>query len=274
MQEQIRPDRLLQRRAEAGHQVMRKVAHESDGIAEQHGHPVVHAPSPRAGIQRGEKLIRHVHARAGQQVHQRAFAGVGVADQADVEGVFPAADLAHLAPVDFGDAALEIRHAFLGELAVDLDLLFARTSRADASDGPGRRGRPAGNPLKVRPHVPQPRIRVLQLSQLDLQPAGAGAGVRGENIQNQLAAVQHLPRGDLLQVAYLGRRKIVIENDRVGAVLLGAGGNFARLARTDIHARMNPPAANEHLIDDVGPGRPRQAAQLAHRVGRVGGAAG
>ena len=53
--------------------------------------------------------------------------------------------------------------------------------------------------------------RVFELRQFDLQPRLRRAGAAGEDVEDQLAAVEHLDAERLLQVAGLGRRQVVVE---------------------------------------------------------------
>ena len=71
--------------------MMRQAADETDGVAEQHGIAAAQVPAPRLGIERLEEPILRGDARAGQRVHQRALAGVGVTDERDVEMLVPRA---------------------------------------------------------------------------------------------------------------------------------------------------------------------------------------
>jgi hypothetical protein len=54
------------------------------------------------------------------------------------------------------------------------------------------------------------------LGQLDLQLGFVGAGVAGEDVEDQLAAVDDDPLRFLLQVPPLGRREVVVEDDEFG----------------------------------------------------------
>ena len=115
-------------------------------------------------------------------------------------------DLALLALEDLAQLGPQEGQPVGDQPAVDLDLLFAGPSAADA-----RGASAAGLPLQVGPHAPQPRRGVLQLGDLDLQLGLPGLGPAGEDVQDQLAAVEH-PRLDaLLEVADLRRREVVVE---------------------------------------------------------------
>src|SRR5208283_2689183 len=57
--------------------------------------------------------------------------------------------------------------------------------------------------------------QVIELRQFDLEAAFARAGTRGENVEDQLSAVDDPGAHRFLEVALLGRREFAIENDDV-----------------------------------------------------------
>src|SRR5579884_1087522 len=115
--------------------MVRQITDETDGIAEQNAIPVLESPLPRARVQRREQLILNMDASPGQCVHERAFAGVGVADQRN--GVFfaAAAYLAFFACLHFDQARLQIADALIDKPAVFFELRFAGAACADAAAG-------------------------------------------------------------------------------------------------------------------------------------------
>ena len=125
---------LLEGGLERRHQRVRQVADEPDRIGEQDLPAPLEPPPPGAGVERGEELVLDQHPGVGQGIHERALAGVGVADQRDGRGVGPAGDLALLARLDLGQLGLQVLDPVRDQPAVFLELLFARA--------PGRRCRP------------------------------------------------------------------------------------------------------------------------------------
>src|SRR5262249_56767226 len=115
-------------------------------------------------------------------------------------------DLALLASVALAQPGLQVADAGIDEAAVFLELRLAGAARADAG----------GVPAEVRPHLAQARQGVFQLRQLDLQAGLDGAGAGGEYVEDQLAAVEDLAVGGLLQVADLTGAEVVVEDDDVG----------------------------------------------------------
>src|SRR5204863_9664311 len=72
----------------------------------------------------------------------------------------------------------------------------------------------------MAPHSSEPREQILQLRQLDLESSFAAARALRENIEDELGAIEHFARKQILQVASLGRRKFVIENNRRDVLVL------------------------------------------------------
>jgi hypothetical protein len=85
----------------------------------------------------------------------------------------------------------------------------------------------------------QARQQVLQLSQLDLQFAGEAARPLGEDVENELAAVDHLDAQGALEVALLRRRQAVVENRDLRGALLHQGTHLLHLSRADEGGRMD-----------------------------------
>src|SRR5207247_9625359 len=100
--------------------------------------------------------------------HERAFAGVGVADQGDGVLFQPGADLAFLAGLDFAQPAAQVADAVVYEPAVLFELRFTGAAEADA----------AFVARQVGPHFSQPGQRVLELRQLALQTVFRRASAR------------------------------------------------------------------------------------------------
>ena len=144
------------------------------------------------------------------------------------------------------------------EPAVLFELRLAGAADADAA---------AVIPRQVGPHLLQPRQRVFQLGQLDLQPGLRRAGPGGEDVEDQLAAVEDLDAGRLFQVADLGRGEVVVEDDDVGV-----GGLDAALATPrPCPCRCRWPGLMSCRFwvsspTTVGAGGVGQAAQLVQRV--------
>ena len=115
-------------------------------------------------IERGEELVLGVgDLRADQRVEERRLAGVRVADDADGRPQPPIASarggLALRA--DLLDALLHLGDPRPDDAAVGLELALAGPAGAD----------PAAGPREVGPQPGQARQLVLELGELDLEPA-------------------------------------------------------------------------------------------------------
>ena len=99
------------------------------------------------------------------------------------------------------EAALEHRDASAREAAVGLELRLAGAARADA----------AAEPLEVLPHPPHPRQVVLELGELDLELALGADGVLGEDVEDQLRAVDHARAERVLEEALLHRVELAVD---------------------------------------------------------------
>src|SRR6266487_5882780 len=148
--------------------------------------------------------------------------------------------------------AFQTRYSFLDAAAIDFQLCFAGTARADST----RLAR------KVMPHASQSRQKILQLRELDLQPALAAAGALRENVENQLGAIKHLAREQILEVASLSWRKFVIENHGGDLSILQRTFDPFRFAFSDVVGRSRFLQFLRDRVDDFGAGRAGQLAQF------------
>ena len=119
---------------------------------------------------------------------------------------------------------------------------------------------------QVGPHLFQARERVFELRQFDLELRFRRAGARGEDVEDQLAAVDHFDFEGLFEVARLAGRQIVIEQNHVGVVRLNEFFQFAELALADVGVCLDVLAFLGELADDAGAGGGRQAANLVARI--------
>ncbi len=81
---------------------------------------------------------------------------------------------------------------------------------------------------------------MLELRELDLELALKGAGTLRENVEDQSAAIEHAPAGQLLKIAFLAGRERVIDEYDVRTLGLRNGIDFIRLATAHEIARVGP----------------------------------
>src|SRR5690606_10476758 len=125
--------------------------------------------------ERREELVFGEHGGAGERVQERALARVRVADDGHrrhpLAGALAPPLLALLG--ELFELPLEVRHAFLGAAAPDLEFGLAGTATADAS-GQARE--------RVVLHR-EARQAVLQLCELDLELAVFALGALREDVE-------------------------------------------------------------------------------------------
>jgi hypothetical protein len=177
MQQQVGIDRFLQRGLEGGDQAVRQVADEADRVGKRDRTPrrtggasgIRQVQLSGGRVERGEQLVGRIGAGLDQGVEQRRLAGIGIADDRDVEGLaaLALAALRLALALDLDQAFARALDGIVDHPAVQFDLLF---TRAAAHAGA------AGLALQVRPAPHQAGAQVLQAGQLDLQLAFMAAG--------------------------------------------------------------------------------------------------
>ena len=261
VEDQVGDERLLERRGEALHELGRQPPDEADRV----GHEVALAvvlEAARRRVERLEETVLDRHLGAGERVQQRRLADVRVPGERDRRHLRA---LALLAPhAALGPERLEpgpqLRDAAPGHAAVALELGLARAARADA----------AAEPLEVLPHAAHPRQVVLELGELDLELALGADGVLGEDVEDQLGAVDDPRRERVLERALLGRVELVVDDQHVGAAVGVERLQLLELALADVGLLVGAVALLHerlHRLDERGA---RQLAQLAELVLGVG----
>ena len=269
VQQQVGIGRLLQRGLKGVDQAVRQVADEAHGVRQRHRAPgplpIAQVQLARGGVERGKQLVGRIRARLDQRVEQRRLAGVGVADQRNVERALALALAAlRLAlALDLGEALLGALDRFADHAAVQFDLRLA--GAAAAADA-------ALLALQVAPAAHQARAEVLQARQFDLQLALVAAGALGEDFKNQQRAVVDRQADGALQIALLHRAEGLVEQHLLRALGLGQQADFIRLAAADEQRRIGRLALAGDARDRLHAGGLRQQAQLFQLAVEMGGA--
>ena len=107
----------------------------------------------------------------------------------------------------------------------------------------------------MRPCARQARQHVFELRQLDLRARFAAARAAGEDVENQSAPIDHLDLGDLLEVARLRGREVVVEDDQLRAAACSQRLELLRLAAADVRGRIGTRPFGEDAVDDGAAGR-------------------
>ena len=137
-------------------------------------------PTPCPRVERGKQFVLCQYIGISERVHERAFAGVGIADQRDGHHAASRFDLAFFSFFDLLQVGLEIVDSFFDQPAIDFQLLLTRTTHTDAHF----------QTRKVSPHVFQTRQRIFKLSKLDGQTRFVSLCSRGKDVENQFGSIQ------------------------------------------------------------------------------------
>jgi len=144
--------------------------------------------------------------------------------------------------------------------AIRLELRLTGPARADAAAEPRERRAGAG----------QARQQIFELRELHLPLALARARAAGEDVENQLRAIDHLALDPLLELPLLGWGQLVVEDHHVHGRLVGRGGQRGHLARADERRGIGLRPFLQHPQDDSRSRGVRKAGKLVERMIRVG----
>lgn len=207
---------------------MRQLADEADRI----GHDdladlVAQIHASRRRIERRKQLVGRIGLRLRQRIEQRRLARVRIADQRHRHGAAARAltTLRAVLPAQPVETRLQHFDPLADQPAVGFELRFAGAAQADT----------AFLPLQVSPRANQPGRQILQLRELDLQLAFVAAGALREDIEDQARAIDHAPVQRLLQIALLGGRECVVEDDDFDVVRVAREPQFFGFAAADEH---------------------------------------
>jgi hypothetical protein len=184
-------------------------------------------------VQGREQRVLDQRARPGQPVEQARLARVGVAGDRHGRDHPAAALLAHRGARlgHVGDLAAQLGHLGPDPAPVSLDLGLAGASGADATAA----GDPAaGLPGHRLAPAAEPGEHVLHLGQLDLRLALSALGVLGEDVQDQRRPVDDLDLHDLLELAELAGRELVVADHGVRPGLDDDVAQLLGLSRADV----------------------------------------
>ena len=174
--------------------------------------PAVVLESPRCRVERLEEPVVDRNVRVGQGVEKGRLPRVRVAGERDDgrSGALARLSLNGPALLELAQPPLEEADASTREPSVGLELRLARPARADA----------AAEALEVLPHAPHAREVVLELRELDLELALGTSCVLGEDVEDQLRAIDDAGAEGVLQAALLPGLELVVDDQRFGVGVL------------------------------------------------------
>ena len=220
MQDQVRVEGLLERRVERGDEVVREALKKADRVRQQDRPAVRKDPAAGPGIQGREGHIRRELIGPREAIQQGRLACVRVSHEPDHKLATSRAHLTLLAAFDHRQLPLQVRDPLVQEPLVRLQLRLTRTAGADR----------ALHAFKVRPHAAQARHEIDVLRELDLQAGLLRLGPTGEDVEDELRAIDHSRPPGLLEVPTLGGREVVVDHDAVRLKPLGLLTDLLHLA--------------------------------------------
>ena len=265
MQQQIGGADFLERGLEGFDQHVGQAMDKADRVGQHHRHLAGQPQAPDGRVERRERTVGGFDAGLRKRVHQGRFPRVGIADQRHgrIGNLEPAPALDRARALDFAEALAQTGEPLAHAAAVDFELGFAGAADADTA---ARGAAAAGLARKMGPLARQARLQIAQLRDLDLELALQRARALGEDVEDELAAIDHAQLEFLFQVARLRGAERVVEDRQRGAALAREVAHLLDLAAPDKGARVG---MLEFLAD--GGGDPRagafgQRVEFAERV--------
>jgi hypothetical protein len=111
----------------------------------------------------------------------------------------------------------------------------------------------------------KPGKHVFELRQLNLQLALTRSRVSGEDVENELSAIDHTGVEHAFDIALLRWREVVIEQNYAGGNRSGRARNFLQLALPDQRGRFGAVPALRKFADDLGTRARSQGSQFIER---------
>jgi hypothetical protein len=207
MYEHVGLDRLLERGLKGLHQAVWQTPHKADGVGQEQASAGGQGEASGRRVEGREEPVSREHMGTGQPVEERGLARVGVAH--DGEGrhwdALALLALSSALPDYLVELAPHAGNFIADATLVHLELGLARVALHRAT---------AALAVEVRPEAAQARQLLLESSQLDLQHCLARLGSGGEDVQDDLLAVNHAKsRCILFPITLLGWRERVIKDD-------------------------------------------------------------
>src|ERR1043166_7674404 len=257
-QQEIGRAHLFERALERLDERMGNLIDEADGVGQHHALAARQAQRAYRWIERREELVLGDDPGVRQRVHQRRFTRIRIAHERHrgVRHFEPLAALDRAGLLNGREALLQLSDPLADTAAIDLELRLAGAARADA----------AAQARQVRPLARQPRAHVFELRELDLELALIAARALRENIENQLAPVDHAKLERALEVALLRGCQVFVKNDEIGLRFLDGGADLLDLAAADERRGRDLSERLGKSPDDVRAGALGQFLQLVEIV--------
>ncbi len=268
VEDEVGDERLLQRRGEPFDELMRQAPNEADRVRDEVAPPLV-LEAARRRVDRLEQPVADRDVRVGERVQERRLAGVRVPGERHGGrlGAPPLLPPDVALAAQFAQPLAEERDATARQTAVRLELRLARAARADPR---AEAARAAAEALEVLPHSPHPREVVLQLRELDLELSLGADGVLGEDVEDQLRAVDDPRLERVLERSLLRRAEFVVDDEHLGVRIPVRLLQLLELPLAHVGARVGQPPVLDYPCDRLDARRPRELLQFGELVYAVG----
>ena len=239
-----------------------EVADEADSIGKENSAAGGEGERADGGIEGGEHAGVGENSGGGDAIEESGFAGVGVTGQRNSGDGDSDAALAmqEAAGADIFEVSFEFLDTDGNAAAVGFELGFTGTAGADAAALAGE-----GDAL-----TGEAGEDVFELGEFDLQATFGGAGATGEDIEDELGAVNDANADGPFEIALLGGGEIVINDDDVGLGGFGIFLKFLNLALAKKGGGVGEGADLEKLSDDFGTGGEGEFFEFAEGFSRAG----
>src|ERR1035437_6414747 len=247
--------------------MVRKLADEADGVGEENlvggaGLSLVLRSQPdlaRERVERREEPVLDEDVPlSAHRLEDRALPRVRVAHERRAERRLARLPLDFPALRDLAEPFLQHLDAESDEAPVGFELRFARAAHADAT----------AELLEMRPHPREPRQGILELRQLHLHPALRAPRAHGEDVEDELGAVDHALADFLLEVLSLAWGELVVEDDDGGLCVRDERLQLLELALADVGGGVGFFERLRELADDDGAGGVGEAAEFFEVLSR------
>ena len=141
---------------------------------------------------------------------------------------------------------LEPADTFEDAPAIDFELRLTRTAVADE---PAARATARALLAELLSTTAQTRQAIPELGELHLHHALLAVRMLGEDVEDQRDAIDDVAREQLLEVALLRGRELVVEHHEVDVERFRELAQLFRLARTDVGGGIGSVAPLEHELD-------------------------
>jgi hypothetical protein len=211
MEEQVGIAQFFQCRTKGTEEVFGKVANKSDCIGDDDFLIMWEAQAPAGGVEGFKDAIVSGHLALGQRIQQGRLASVGIPDNRDDGYRVPDASRSTLVLVARKDhqLSLQVADAISDSAAVSFQLRFPRASRAD----------PASQSRQARAVPREAWQQIAKLCEFDLDLSFTAVGSPGEDVEDQLSAVDDFDIREFSNRPGLGRREVLIEDQKIGSLL-------------------------------------------------------